>query len=245
MPFDHEKYFDSVRESLFNGRLEQTQVDGQEAILSGWEKYVDDKDLRWLGYMLATTYHETSQEMLPIEEYGKGAGQPYGVPDPETGQTYYGRGFVQLSWRTNYARADQELHLTGGNSCEWYAVNALGPECAARVMYAGMTEGWFRSDSQGPQTLTRYFNSSVEDPYGAREIINGDKTTIPSWSNGVSIGNLIAGYYGHFMDALIDSRITAPTPAPEVVPNVTVSLEVITDKPINLKVVINGDEVVV
>jgi len=36
-------------------------------------------------------------EMQPIEEYGKGKGMKYGSPDPETGQTYYGRGFVQTT----------------------------------------------------------------------------------------------------------------------------------------------------
>jgi hypothetical protein len=208
MPFDHKAYFDSVRQSLFHGTMNQDQVTGQDAILTGWETRVDDKDLRWLAYMLATTYHETSQEMMPIEEYGKGAGQPYGEIDPETGQAYYGRGFIQLSWRENYAKADRELGLSGGNSCEWYAVNALTPSVAARVMYAGMTEGWFRSDAQGPQTLERYFNSAIEDPYGAREIINGDKKTIPDWSNGVSIGNLISDYYRKFVEAVMLARTT-------------------------------------
>jgi hypothetical protein len=155
--------------------------------------------------MLATTYHETSQEMMPIEEYGKGSGQPYGVPDPETGQTYYGRGFVQLTWRDNYHRADEEMQLTGGNSCEWYAVNALGPATAARIMYLGMTEGWFRSDSQGPQTLERYFNTDIEDPYGAREIINGDKNIKPGWAD-TTIGNLIAEYYQKFLQAVVLAR---------------------------------------
>ena len=41
--------------------------------------------------------------MQPIEEYGKGAGHP--CADPETGQTCYGRGYVQLTWRDNYERA--------------------------------------------------------------------------------------------------------------------------------------------
>jgi hypothetical protein len=205
MPFDHKKYFDDVRQSLFFGALTQGAVDGQDAILTGWETYVDDEDLRWLAYMLATTYHETSQEMMPIEEYGKGSGQPYGVPDPETGQTYYGRGFVQLTWRDNYHRADEEMQLTGGNSCEWYAVNALGPATAARIMYLGMTEGWFRSDSQGPQTLERYFNTDIEDPYGAREIINGDKNIKPGWAD-TTIGNLIAEYYQKFLQAVVLAR---------------------------------------
>jgi len=93
MGFSREIYFDHVRDSLFNGSMDQGQVDGQNAILKVWEKYVVSRDLRWLAYMLATTIHETAATMMPVAEYGKGQGQSYGKEDPETGQTYYGRGF--------------------------------------------------------------------------------------------------------------------------------------------------------
>jgi hypothetical protein len=135
--------------------------------------------------------------MLPIEEYGYGAGRPYGVPDPETGQTYYGRGFVQLTWRDNYARADQELGLFAGDSLEWHADNALKPPIAAAVMFKGMAEGWFCGC-----TLADYFNDHEDDPYNARDIINADKSAVPSWSGGISIGNLIKAYHEAFLAAL-------------------------------------------
>ena len=93
MPFDHKIFFDSVRGSLFGGSMSQDQVDGMEAILTGWEKFLDDQDVRWLAYMFGTTAHETGFEMQPIEEIGKGQGSDYGKEDPETHQTYYGRGF--------------------------------------------------------------------------------------------------------------------------------------------------------
>lgn len=213
--FDRDVYYDSVRASLFSGGMSQKQVDGQNAILDGWEQYLPTQDLRFLAYMLATTYHETSKEMQPIEEYGKGSGMSYGVPDPETKQTYYGRGFVQLTWRDNYHRADVEIGLTGDRSCEWHAENALDDDIAARVMWFGMYEGWFRKSSDGkPQTLPRYFNDTVEDPYGAREIINGDKSKVPSWSGGKSIGNLIVSYYQKFLSALHDAWHDEPAPTP-------------------------------
>jgi len=65
-----------------------------------------------------------------------------------------------------------------------------------------MEEGWFRSDKSGLQNLDRYFNETCDDSYGAREIINGDKHIVPSWSGGVSIGNLIKGYHINFLAAL-------------------------------------------
>jgi hypothetical protein len=140
--------------------------------------------------------------MQPIEEYGKGDGKEYGKPDHETGQTYYGRGYVQLTWRDNYVRADDELGFGNVDSLEWHAERALDPVIAAEVMFQGMVEGWFRGDDEGRQTLGRYFNNTADDAYGAREIINGDKHIVPSWSNGVSIGVLIDNYHMEFLAAL-------------------------------------------
>ena len=216
--FDPKIYFDSVRASLFSGTLAQQQVDGQNYILDGWQQYVPNDDVRWLAYFLATAYHETSQEMWPIAEYGKGKGQPYGVPDPVTGQAYYGRGFVQLTWKNNYQRADDELNLDGDESCVKNADNQLDPSISGRTGYRGMVEAWFRS----PHGFSQYFNDLTDDAYNARDIINGDKATVPSWSNGVSIGNLIAGYHKNFLAALNAASVAAP-PAVASSVNMTVS----------------------
>ena len=64
-------------------------------------------------------------------------------------------------------------------------------------MFVGMIQGWFRSG----HNLPRYFSDTEDDAYGAREIINGDKHIVPSWSNGVPIGNLIANYHDAFLEA--------------------------------------------
>jgi hypothetical protein len=215
--FNRTIYFDAVRSLLFGGTLDQGQVEGQEAILTLWEKRPPSPDLRHLAYCLATTKHETASTMRPIEEYGEGAGQSYGVPDPETGQTYYGRGFVQLTWRNNYAYATAQLHLGGEYDLEWHAERALGPLIAAAVMFKGMEEGWFRTGQDGkPQNLIRYFSKTKNDSFGAREIINGDKNTIPDWSGGKSIGNLIAAYHENFLAALRASATTPTGPEPHM-----------------------------
>lgn len=199
---DRKTYFDQVRLDPFNGTLTQQQVDGQNAILDRWEIDPATVDFRWLAYGLATTFHETSQTMWPIEEYGKGKGMNYGTPDPETQQTYYGRGFVQLTWRDNYARATKELKLQSHENLEWHAHKALDLMIAGDVLFYGMIEGWFRTKDGQPETLARYFNGTSDDPYNARGIINGDKSTVPKWSGGVSIGKLIESYHRAFLYAL-------------------------------------------
>jgi putative chitinase len=104
------------------------------------------------------------------------------------------------------------------------------------VMFRGMTEGWFRSG----ETLDRYFNTDTDDPYGAREIINGDKSKVPSWSGGVPIGNLIAGYHDDFLEALTASWVEGPVSAPELA---TLRMTLDSDVPIRL-VITRGANVV-
>lgn len=228
MSFDRTVFFDAVRATLFGGKLIQQQVDGMNYILDAWETYCPHDDRRWLSYFMGTAKHETASAMWPVEEYGKGSGADYGKPDPTTGQAYYGRGFVQLTWADNYKRADTEFGWTkgAGNSCYWKADLQLKPDVSARTGYLGMVEGWFRSDSKGRQTFIRYFSASVDDAFNAREIINGDRYTVPSWSNGVNIGNLIKGYHEKFLDALNDSFREEPLPPPEPSQSVvTVTIE--------------------
>lgn len=196
--FDREIYFDTVRESMFGGAMDQGQVNGQNALLTVWEHFPASDDMRWFAYMLATTFHETAATMLPIEEYGKGEGHDYGETDAETGQAYYGRGFVQLTWRENYHRATVQLGLEAGNDIEWHADRALNPIIAARVMFAGMSKGWFTG-----KCLDDYFNAIDDDAVGARKIINPDDK-----------GPLIAGYHDAFLDALLGAWIATPSPSP-------------------------------
>ena len=197
MTFDRETYFDEVRASLFDGALSQEQVDGQNAVLSLWEWQATGtpmSDLRWLAYMLATDFHETAFTCWPIEEIGKGAGYDYGEPDPETGQTYYGRGLVQLTWKSNYDRATKELSLTGERDLVWHPERALDLMIAARIMFRGMSEGWFTGAKLG-----QFFNETEDDPLNARTIVNGH-----------DCDDQIAGYHEKFLAALEAAQTEAP-----------------------------------
>lgn len=163
-------FFDYVRGHLFDGTLRQAQVDGLNAILAEWERKYAKHDDRWLAYMLATTHHETDRTMQPIEEYGKGKGRTYGVPDPVTGKIYYGRGFVQLTWKSNYQAMGKRLRLDLVNRPEL----ALGLKAATRILFLGMMEGSFTGVK-----LSNYFQPNKEDWVNARRIINGlDKANL-------------------------------------------------------------------
>ena len=83
-------FFDDVRRDLFGGGLNQDQVDGFNAILDAWAES-SLSDLRWLAYMLATTFHETARTMRPIREYG--------------GRTYVMRMYDKTGHRPHVARA--------------------------------------------------------------------------------------------------------------------------------------------
>lgn len=180
-------FFNHIRASiLFKGKISQLQVNGINAILDEFFNY-NLSDLRWLAYMLATAYHETGKTMQPIEEWGKGKDKPYGLPSPETGKKYYGRGFVQLTWITNYAKIGKILGIDLIHNPEL----ALDTKIAAKIMIEGMTTAKSFSGDFTNKHLGMYFNEKKDDPINARRIINGlDKAA------------LIADYHKMFLQAL-------------------------------------------
>ena len=92
-----------------SGSLTPFQAEGIKVILESWENYNSLTDIRQLAYILATVKHETANTYRPIEEYGKGAGRAYGAT--VNGHRYYGRGYVQLTWKENYEKMTKRLKL--------------------------------------------------------------------------------------------------------------------------------------
>lgn len=180
--FDYGKFFAHVRADF--GKLTQPQVDGFSIItaaLKGWP-------VSWTAYALATAWHETAATMQPVKEYG---GDKYywrmydidgerpekareiGNEKPGDGVRYCGRGYAQLTGRTNYRKFGIE------NAPD----DAMKPEVAARIMREGMEQGSFTGRKLADYLPGDYVN--------ARWIINGrDKA------------ELIAGYARQFERAL-------------------------------------------
>lgn len=191
MRFDRDIYFGVVRERLFDGALEQIHVDGQNVILAVWEYGAGGTpmtDMRWLSYMLATTYHETAYRMWPITEYGSDSylqGKDY--------WPYIGRGFVMLTWEDNYRKASAALGLIDERDMVAHPDMALDSLIATRCLFRGMAEGWYTG-----RKLGQYFDDDTDDPINARQIINGNDDD-----------TLIASYYDDFLLALQQSEITS------------------------------------
>ena len=177
MSINRNFFFNQIKQTLFNGKLSQTQVTGLTCVLDEWEKNYSKNDDRFLAYMLATAHHETDRQINGIEEYGKGKGRPYGkklkmskVPYATPDKLYYGRGLVQLTWYENYEKAGKKIGVDLLNNPQL----ALNINNAVKIMFLGMTEGWFTG-----RKLSSYFNGAAEDWINARRIINGlDKANL-------------------------------------------------------------------
>lgn len=186
MQIDRDAFYDAIRESLFRGRLKRTEVEGMDAILDGWERDFPGGDPDWLAYALGTTFHETARTMRPIEEFGKPAyfERRYGVAgdDPERarrmghtrpgdGHRYRGRGFVQLTWKVNYAAMEAFLAKRGRTArLVDHPDLAKDPGVATDILLHGMARGLFTG-----RRFAHYFDPATgrRDWRGARAIVNG------------------------------------------------------------------------
>ena len=189
--FDRNLFFDAVRSPVFHG-LADAQVVGCEAILAEAE-HRQITDLRFVAYMLATTFWETARTMQPVREIGQGRGHAYGIADPVTHQVYYGRGLVQLTWKTNYAK----MSAVCGVDLVADPDRALQLDVAVKILFEGMLRGLFTGKKLGDA-----FNADLTDWVGARRIINGTDQA-----------HTIAVVAQQFSTALRTAARTAPPPS--------------------------------
>lgn len=188
---DRKTLFGQMRRTLFRGHLTQGTVDGTDAILDRWDAAYGGAPIRWLAYALATTYHETDHTMMPIEEVGHGSGRAYGERDATTGHVYYGRGFVQLTWKYNYERQSKKLDVDFVH----YPDLVMQPKYAAQILLDGMRDGDFTG-----HCLDQYFNALVNNPTQARRIVNG-----------MDCCSLLAIHHATFLSALVGTTPENPS----------------------------------
>ena len=190
-------FFDVLRASKVLGpTLEPGEVSGCEAILSACAGKMPTS---WTAYALATAFLETAGTMQPISEYGGNAyfhrmydiqgaspakAKELGNTSPGDGVKFHGRGYVQLTGKTNYERAGRELgfDLVGDPDL------AKRLDVAAAVMVRGMIEGWFTGKG-----LRAFIPNepTLQNFTAARRIINGQDRAAD-----------VAGYAMTFLKAL-------------------------------------------
>ncbi len=183
MTFDLAHFFKIVRGSkavpgILGPTLEQGEVDGCEDILKAFAGH----KMSWAAYALATAYHETAGTMQPIRERGSRSyfmrlydvtgknparARAMGNTEEGDGALYNGRGFVQLTWKSNYEKARRATGVDLVKNPDL----AMTRELAAEIMLNGMVKGWFTG--KGLADYMPDVEGSFHQFTQARRIING------------------------------------------------------------------------
>lgn len=162
------------------GNLNALQTNSVNAIAQQFTRH-GDGDNRKLAYILATAWHES--QLRPVRECfetsdanARACVSRYNrrYANEVNGHVYYGRGFVQLTWATNYQRMGRIL----GVDLYDHPDLALQSPVAAEILVYGMMHGSFTG-----RRLNQYFNTNSADYRNARRIVNG-----------LDRADLIAGY---------------------------------------------------
>jgi Chitinase class I len=150
------------------GKLRQEQVVGLEYLYTEIVKHWPETGPGKLAYILATVHWETNQRFEPVRE-------AYYLDMPEAAKEewrkknlaryypYYGRGYVQITWRANY----EWLSTLVGVDCVAEPDIALQQDVALKALVVGMLTGRFG------KPLGRYFTATKADWVGARQSVNG------------------------------------------------------------------------
>jgi predicted chitinase len=186
--------YEALTESLFKGSLPKFQKRPMDLFLEEYTRRVlDNQNLspEQLAYILATAYHESGRFRFN-KEIGKGRGRDYGKPTlviRGKTETYYGRGWVQITWLQNYAK----LSIAASRAFNRTINFVENPDEIFKndryntfVIFEGMLSGMFTG-----KKLDHYVHHDKVDFRGARKVVNGtDKDT------------LIAGYAEVFLAAM-------------------------------------------
>lgn len=162
-----ELFFELYRK--YFGKLTQGQVEGIEFLL---KKAVSSKliasktidiTLAKIAYILATVKLETAHTFQPITEMGSRAYLTSRKYWP-----YIGRGYVQLTWSSNYIAFGKVIGKDLYNEPNL----ANEPETAWLILEEGMTDLTPQDPEFTGKSLEDYFNDNGLDFYNARKIIN-------------------------------------------------------------------------
>lgn len=176
--------------SGWRSNLDSTESSDKQTVSEQW---MYDKIIEyWVtndsqaAYILATAKLETNRSDQPwfknIEEQWKWNGQPYWKIDSWTWKAYYGRWFVQLTWKDNYEKYTEILRNSGkdfkdndGNILKGSDIDLVkdpdiilkSNDLAAFILVHWM-ENWIFTWKK----LDDFINDTKTDFVGARQIVN-------------------------------------------------------------------------
>lgn len=210
MMLDHGKWVAAYAAAY--GHIDPVKQHNIERLLSAIEADAAVTDVRWAAYMLATVKHECADRWQPVEEYGRGAGRPYGEPVTVVsadGQshvnTYYGRGYVQITWKDNYARLGNAIGVN--DQLVMFPEKALDPSIAYQIMSEGMRRGLFTGRKLGD-----YINDHRCDYRLARQIINGLDQADRIAAYGNTLETILRQSVANVQDVAATPKTTDTTP---------------------------------
>jgi putative chitinase len=165
---DHARFIAAVRHTIFGGRIRPAQAEGLAFLVERWRKLAV-ADERMLAYALAHRAHGRGGAAYLTRNYDVAGRDPAraranGNTEPGDGIRYAGRGYVQLTWKRNYARVGALI----GVDLVAEPDRALEPAIAADILFRGMIEGWFTG-----RRLPEFFTAGTADWVGARRTVNG------------------------------------------------------------------------
>jgi len=152
------------RYCLFFGQYTGKQKEGLLFLLDKLEKSHRITSPAMHAYVFATVAWETAYTFQPVTEYG---GEDY--LRSKSYYPYYGRGYVQLTWESNYRKFGTALSIDLLNN----PIFANVPKHAWDILEIGMTDNFGLKDADFTRyTLEDFINNDKVDFLNARKIIN-------------------------------------------------------------------------
>jgi predicted chitinase len=190
---NYEKEFPTINKNGQKIPLpEKTKNSLRRIFISISEYYSNEKrccNKYQIAYLLATSKHETGDTFDPVGEahwlsdssrkkyfeemydpvLGKNEkrrkmAKDNGNTKQGDGEKYFGRGYVQLTWKDNYQKMKDKFQVDFVNERE----RALEHEWAIKILIYGSEQGVFTG-----LKLSKYITDNKQDYYHARQVING------------------------------------------------------------------------
>lgn len=166
---NRKNFFDGYRSNLDpNKKLDKSEVDAIDQFLDFVDMAYNRLSLYQWSYVFATTFHETNAMFLPVKE-------AYWLSEDWRRKNlryfpFYGRGYVQITWKDNYAKFSKQLNEDFVKNPDLVMV----PKYAFKIMIDGFINGSFTG-----KKITDYIyidkktGKEVQNYKGARRCING------------------------------------------------------------------------